>query len=123
MCEQQSSVRIWAVTRLQPDLGAAHLGQDLPGPARILVLACLYLKVAELCGALFNAPFVCDESGWWKLGFELSFVVHRCCSQERITDYPPPPPPPPPPVGALTVHPLTANDMCFRYFLTLARLF
>ena len=42
MWEQQSSIRIWAGTRLHPDLGAARLGQDLPGPARILMLECLY---------------------------------------------------------------------------------
>ena len=29
MWEQQSSIRIWAGTRLHPDLGAARLGQDL----------------------------------------------------------------------------------------------
>ena len=32
----------WAGTRLHPDLGAARLGQDLPGPARILMLDCLF---------------------------------------------------------------------------------
>ena len=41
MWEQQSSIRIWAGTRLHPNLGAACLGQDLPGPARILMLDCL----------------------------------------------------------------------------------
>ena len=41
---QQSSIRIWAGTRLHPDLDAARLGQDLPGPARILMLDCLYLS-------------------------------------------------------------------------------
>ena len=43
MWEQQSSIRIWAGTRLHPDRGAARLGQDLPGPARILMLDCLCL--------------------------------------------------------------------------------
>ena len=42
MWEQQSSIRIWAGTRLHPDLGAARLGQDLHGPARILMLDCLF---------------------------------------------------------------------------------
>ena len=42
MWEQQSSIRIWAGTSLHPNLGAARLGQDLPGPARILMLDCLY---------------------------------------------------------------------------------
>ena len=42
MWEQQSSIRIWAGTRLHPDLGAARLGQDLPGRARILMLDCLF---------------------------------------------------------------------------------
>ena len=42
MWEQQSSIRISAGTRLHPDLGAARLGQDLPGPARILMLVCLF---------------------------------------------------------------------------------
>ena len=41
MWGQQSSIRIWAGTRLQPDLDAARLGQDFPGPARILMLDCL----------------------------------------------------------------------------------
>ena len=36
---QHSSV--WAGTRLHPDLGAPRLGQDLPGPACILMLDCL----------------------------------------------------------------------------------
>ena len=43
MWEQQSSIRIWAGTRLHPDLGAARLGQDLPGPGCILMLDCLYV--------------------------------------------------------------------------------
>ena len=43
MWEQQSSIRIWAGTRLHPDIGAARLGQDLPGPARILMLDCLFI--------------------------------------------------------------------------------
>ena len=38
MWEQQSSIRIWAGTRLHPDLGTAGLGQDLPGPSRTLML-------------------------------------------------------------------------------------
>ena len=41
MWERQSSIRIWAGTRLHPDLGAVRLGQDLSGPARILMLDCL----------------------------------------------------------------------------------
>ena len=45
MWEQQSSIRIWAGTRLHPDLGAARLSQDLPGPARILMLDCLFIKI------------------------------------------------------------------------------
>ena len=43
--EQQSSIRIWAGTRLHPDLGAARLSQDLPGQARILMLDCLFLPL------------------------------------------------------------------------------
>ena len=43
MWEQQSSIRIWAGTWLHSDLGPARLGQDLPGPARILMLDCLYM--------------------------------------------------------------------------------
>ena len=42
MWEQQSGIRIWAGTRLHTDLGVAHPGQDLPGPARILMLSCLF---------------------------------------------------------------------------------
>ena len=42
MSEQHSSIRIWAGTRLHLDLGAARLGQDFPGPARILMLDCLF---------------------------------------------------------------------------------
>ena len=45
MWEQQCSIRIWAGTRLHPDLGAAR--QDLPGPARILMLDCLYLAITS----------------------------------------------------------------------------
>ena len=45
MWEQQSSIRIWAGTRLHPDLGAARLGQDLPGPACILMLDCFYTNL------------------------------------------------------------------------------
>ena len=43
MWEHQSSIRIWAGTRLHPDLGAQRLGQDLPGAARILMLDCLFI--------------------------------------------------------------------------------
>ena len=50
MWEQQSSIRIWAGTRLHPDLGAARLGQDLPGPARILMLDCLFLALLHTGG-------------------------------------------------------------------------
>ena len=55
MWEQQSSIRIWAGTRLHPDLGAARLGQDLPGPAGILMLDCLFLALVELiCGFQYS---------------------------------------------------------------------
>ena len=77
MCEQQSSICIWAVTRLQPDLCAAHLGQDLPGLARILVLACLYLKVAELCVGHFLMHRLCVtkvDGGNWVLSLVLLFT-------------------------------------------------
>ena len=56
MWEQQSSIRIWAGTRLHTDLDAACHGQDLPGPARILMLECLYiscLRVIELLARVF----------------------------------------------------------------------
>ena len=45
MWEQQSSNRIWAGTRLHLDLGPVRVGQDLPGPARILMLDCLCIKM------------------------------------------------------------------------------
>ena len=43
MWEQQSKPSDLGWTGLHPDLGAARLGLDLPGPARILVLDCLFL--------------------------------------------------------------------------------
>ena len=43
MWEQQSKPSDLGWTGLHPDLGAACLSLDLPGPARILVLDCLYL--------------------------------------------------------------------------------
>ena len=42
MWEQQSKPSDLGWTGLHPDLGAARLGLDLPGPARILVLDCLF---------------------------------------------------------------------------------
>ena len=42
MCEQQSKPSDLGWTGLHPDLGAARLGLDLPGPARILVLDCSF---------------------------------------------------------------------------------
>ena len=60
MWEQQSSIRIWAGTRLHPDLGAARLGQDLPGPARILMLDCLFNQVDQFL--LFGFPWLLVEN-------------------------------------------------------------
>ena len=55
MWERQSSIRIWAGTRLHPDLGAARLGQDLPGRAVILMPDCLYiLQLPKVILAMFR---------------------------------------------------------------------
>ena len=56
MWEQQSKPSDLGWTGLHPDLGAARLGLDLPGPARILVLDCLFLDYAyeDACGKLQN---------------------------------------------------------------------
>ena len=43
MWEQQSEPLDSGWTGLHPDLGAARLGLDLPGPARSLVMDCLCL--------------------------------------------------------------------------------
>ena len=47
MWEQQSKPSDLGWTGLHPDLGAARLGLDLPGPARILMLDCLYTVIFE----------------------------------------------------------------------------
>ena len=46
-----------------PDLGAARLGLDLPGPARILVLDCLY-------PTLQKPPHIHRREGAWVCGVE-----------------------------------------------------
>ena len=45
--EQQSKPSDLGWTGLHPDLGAVRLGLDLPGPARILVLDCLYTTACD----------------------------------------------------------------------------
>ena len=67
MWEQKSSIRIWAGTRLHPDLGATRLGKDLPGPARILMLDCLFHYLTgtlapEIALALMRCfPWLCSS--------------------------------------------------------------
>ena len=73
MWEQQSSIRIWAGTRLHPDLGAARLGQDLPGPARILMLDCLYP-----CWSLRRNQLECTDLVHW------TEELHRLRSRDAI---------------------------------------
>ena len=64
MWEQQSSIRIWAGTRLHPDLGAARLGQDLPGPARILMLDCLFPAATPLVEILTGPSTEHKKQRW-----------------------------------------------------------
>ena len=52
MWEQQYGICIWAGTGLHTDLSVAHPGQDLPGPARILMLNCLFTCTSNSMKAL-----------------------------------------------------------------------